>query len=160
MAEHRHPSPLPSCLFPMLRHSDPVNIQVTARHSSAQKLHCGPSQRGVKPRSSQQPQGPTCSISPPAIVAISPLSLPSNHTTHLAPQMYRPHSCLRNAFACAVSFAGMLFPRISSWLPLSSSSGLYSNYLLWGAWLAQPEDHMTLGPRVVSSSSILGVEIT
>ena len=31
---------------------------------------------------------------------------------------------------------------------------------LWGTWLAQLEEHMTLDFKVVSSSPILGVEIS
>ena len=30
----------------------------------------------------------------------------------------------------------------------------------WGTWLAQSEEHMSLDLRVVSSSPMLGVEIT
>ena len=57
----------------------------------------------------------------------SPISLPSNHTPLLAvPQTSQPHSCLRT-FARSVPVAGMLFPQISSWLPLLSPSGRYSD---------------------------------
>lgn len=57
----------------------------------------------------------------------SPISLPSNHTLLLAvPQTSQPHSCLRT-FACSVLVAGMLFPQLSSWLPLLSPSGRYSD---------------------------------
>ena len=31
---------------------------------------------------------------------------------------------------------------------------------MWGAWLAQSVKHATLDPRVVSSSPMLGVDIT